>query len=126
MYLGKVVEIGDALDVMDAPRHPYTIALLDAIPKIRRSPQEQDMPPLAGEAPDVAHIPSGCRFHPRCPLALDWCRDEEPPLLEVAPGRISACWLATKWGSQPRRTLAAPTPQRSDARPFAVQNRRLQ
>ena len=107
MYLGKVVEVGNAQEVMDAPRRPYTIALLDTIPKIHRSPKESHIRPLTGEAPNAAHIPSGCRFHPRCPLAFDRCRDEEPPLFEVVPGHVSACWLATDLGSQPKRRLAS-------------------
>lgn len=108
MYLGKVVEVGDAQGVMDTPRHPYTIALLDSIPKIHRGPQEREIRPLAGEAPNAAHIPSGCRFHPRCPLAFDRCRDEEPPLLEVAPDHVSACWLATELGRRTKESALAP------------------
>jgi oligopeptide/dipeptide ABC transporter ATP-binding protein len=96
MYLGKIMEIGPAEQVIRAPRNPYTQALVSVSP----SPD----PPavggrtnrtiLVGETPDAVKIPTGCRFHPRCPLAFDRCRVEEPPLIEVAEGHQAACWLA--------------------------------
>ena len=96
MYLGKVVELGSAQQVIERPRHPYTLALLEAAPQIHRDPSAPRQPPLAGETPNAARIPSGCRFHPRCPLAIDRCRVEEPLLVEMEPGRFSACWMADK------------------------------
>src|SRR4051794_7684131 len=95
MYLGKIMEIGPAEQVIRAPRNPYTQALVSVSPST--DPPEPDAPPrtiLVGETPDAAHVPTGCRFHPRCPLAFDRCRVEEPPLLEVAEGHQAACWLA--------------------------------
>jgi len=96
MYLGKIMEIGPAEAVIRSPRNPYTQALVSVSP----SPD----PPTAGErarrtilrgeTPDAAHIPTGCRFHPRCPSAYDRCRVEEPPLFDVGGGRSAACWLA--------------------------------
>ncbi len=96
MYLGKIMEIGPAEAVIRSPRNPYTQALVSVSP----SPD----PPTAGErarrtilrgeTPDAAHIPTGCRFHPRCPSAYDRCRVEEPPLFNVGDGRSAACWLA--------------------------------
>jgi oligopeptide/dipeptide ABC transporter ATP-binding protein len=96
MYLGKIMEIGPAERVIRAPRNPYTQALVSVSP----SPD----PPEAGEAatrtilvgetPDAAHVPPGCRFHPRCPLVFDRCRVDEPPLLDVGGGQQAACWLA--------------------------------
>jgi oligopeptide/dipeptide ABC transporter ATP-binding protein len=74
MYLGKLVEGGDAQDVTSKPRHPYTIALLDAAPQIHREAAQARRPPLAGETPNATRIPTGCRFHRRCPLAFDRCR----------------------------------------------------
>jgi oligopeptide/dipeptide ABC transporter ATP-binding protein len=98
MYLGKIVEIGPADRVIRSPQNPYTQALVSVAP----SPD----PPtagrrarrtiLAGETPDAAHVPSGCRFHPRCPLAFDRCKVEEPPLFDLGGGQAAACWLAEK------------------------------
>ncbi|MFC4586864.1 oligopeptide/dipeptide ABC transporter ATP-binding protein [Sphaerisporangium corydalis] len=85
MYLGKIVETGPTAEIWAAPRHPYTQALLRAIPEpdgLGTLPEE-----LPGDVPDPADPPSGCRFHPRCPMAMDVCAKEEP-----APGPVS-CWL---------------------------------
>ena len=95
MYLGKIMEIGPAEQVIRSPRNPYTQALVSVSPST--DPPEPDAPPrtiLVGETPDAAHVPPGCRFHPRCPLAFDRCRVEEPPLIQVAEGHQAACWLA--------------------------------
>jgi peptide/nickel transport system ATP-binding protein len=101
MYLGRVMELGTAEEVIRDPRHPYTRALVSVMPT-----PEPPVPGqrarrviLAGETPDAAHVPPGCRFHPRCPLAeqagiLERCRTQEPPLIELGDGRASACWLA--------------------------------
>jgi peptide/nickel transport system ATP-binding protein len=95
MYLGKIMEIGPAEDVIRSPRNPYTQALVSVSPST--DPPEPDAPArtvLVGETPDAAHVPAGCRFHPRCPLAFDRCRVEEPPLVEIVEGHKAACWLA--------------------------------
>jgi peptide/nickel transport system ATP-binding protein len=89
MYLGRVVEVGTTDDVWESPLHPYTRALIAAVPVAdgrRRLPEA-----LPGEVPDPARPPAGCRFRPRCPHAFDRCFDE-PPLLEVG-SRAAACWL---------------------------------
>ncbi|HYM52458.1 MAG TPA: ABC transporter ATP-binding protein [Candidatus Dormibacteraeota bacterium] len=92
MYLGRIVEIGATRDVLTDPQHPYTAALLSVVPvpdpTARRRPVI-----LSGETPDPAHIPSGCRFHPRCPLAFDRCPTEDPPLFTVGAGHEAACLL---------------------------------
>ncbi|MEO8208438.1 MAG: ABC transporter ATP-binding protein [Chloroflexota bacterium] len=96
MYLGKIMEIGPADAVIRHARHPYTAALVSVAP----SPDplevggDRQRTILVGETPDAARIPTGCRFHPRCPLAFDRCRTEEPPLFDVGDGQSAACWLA--------------------------------
>jgi len=93
MYLGKLCELGPIRDVYDHVLHPYTRALLKAVPvpdPLRR--RTEPMP--AGETPSAINPPSGCRFHPRCPLAIEKCSQEEPPLLELRPGHQVACWMA--------------------------------
>lgn len=90
MYLGKIVELGAADSVIRQPLHPYTRALVSVIPVPKRvSLAGKEL--LKGETPDPVNIPSGCRFHPRCPEAKPRCREEEPLYREVAPGRFGAC-----------------------------------
>ncbi|HTW21097.1 MAG TPA: ABC transporter ATP-binding protein [Mycobacteriales bacterium] len=91
MYLGRIVEQGRAADVVAAPRHPYTRALVDAVPVVRGGDRRPTV--ISGEIPDAAAIPPGCRFAPRCPLAVPECRDVDPPLLPVAEGHSAACVL---------------------------------
>ena len=108
MYLGKVMEIGPAEAVIRDPRNPYTQALVSVSPS-PVPPAEGDRAArtiLVGETPDAAHVPSGCRFHPRCPAAraagiLDRCKVQEPPLFDVGGGQSSACWLAEHGGRLP-------------------------
>jgi oligopeptide transport system ATP-binding protein len=93
MYLGRIVEIASARDLYTAPRHPYTEALLSAVPipdpKVKRKRIV-----LEGDVPNPIRPPSGCHFHPRCPRAMERCTHEAPLLKEVAPGRhIAACHL---------------------------------
>ena len=92
MYLGRIVELGPVQAVMSAPRHPYTRALLEAIP-VANPRQRRPRALLVGETPNPAQIPAGCRFHPRCPLALDRCAEFDPPLTLAAPGHQAACLL---------------------------------
>jgi peptide/nickel transport system ATP-binding protein len=94
MYLGRIVEEGPAKQVVRDPQHPYTKALLSVVPK--RDPRERaELQILTGEPPNPVAPPSGCRFHPRCPVALDRCREEDPALRDV-PGAAehrAACVL---------------------------------
>jgi len=97
MYLGRIVEEGPASEVVRNPQHPYTRALLSVVPK--RDPRERMRPQiLRGEPPDAVRIPPGCRFHPRCPLAIDACRAQDPPLERPAAAtngsHVAACILA--------------------------------
>jgi peptide/nickel transport system ATP-binding protein len=92
MYLGRIVEEGPAASVIREPQHPYTKALLSVVP--RRDPRERATGQvLRGETPDAVRIPSGCRFHPRCPVAFDACRVTDPALEETAAGHPAACLL---------------------------------
>jgi oligopeptide/dipeptide ABC transporter ATP-binding protein len=93
MYLGRVVELGATAEVLRDPQHPYTRALIDAVPHADPSrPSERE--PLRGEIPSPIDPPSGCRFHTRCPIAVDVCRTVDPPLRADASGRVAACHLA--------------------------------
>ncbi len=92
MYLGRIVEHGPTRQVLAEPRHPYAQALLSVVPvpdpTLRRRPVI-----LGGETPDPSRIPSGCRFHPRCPVAFDRCPTVDPPLFDVGDGHQAACLL---------------------------------
>ncbi len=95
MYLGKIMEYGPAEEVFEKPLHPYTQALFSAIPipdpvETRRRKRIK----VPGEPPSPINPPPGCRFHPRCPIAKDVCKREEPKLEEVESGHYVACWLA--------------------------------
>ncbi len=96
MYLGRIVEQGPAKSVVRNPQHPYTKALLSVVPK--RDPRERSAPQiLQGETPNPVDVPEGCRFQPRCPVAVDACLREDPALRAIAgtaPGHQAACILA--------------------------------
>jgi len=93
MYLGRVVEIGPKRAIYATPHHPYTQALLSAVPQPDPdAPQRRIV--LEGDVPSPTRVPAGCAFHPRCPIAQDICRTERPALREVAPGQSAACHFA--------------------------------
>jgi len=93
MYVGRIVELADTEQLYLYPRHPYTEALLSAVPK--PDPRLAEEPVLlTGEIANPANPPSGCYFHPRCKYAQDICRQVSPPLIEVEPGHFSACHFA--------------------------------
>jgi oligopeptide/dipeptide ABC transporter ATP-binding protein len=99
MYLGRIVEIGPADEVLLQPKHPYTKALLDVVPEAGGA----DRPILQGEPPDPTKIPGGCRFHPRCPVVASGraatlriearCKEEDLPLYETGADHLAACHL---------------------------------
>jgi len=94
MYAGKIVEQAAVDELLDRPLHPYTRALIAAIPDpdAANAATFQDVPP--GEPPNLLHPPSGCRFHPRCPAFIrGLCEVQEPPDFELQPGHLVACWL---------------------------------
>jgi oligopeptide/dipeptide ABC transporter ATP-binding protein len=89
MYAGRIVEEAGVHDLYRRPAHPYTRALLESMPSRHR--RGEPLTTIRGLPPNLLHIPSGCPFHPRCPIALDVCREIVPPLAEPAPARQSAC-----------------------------------
>ena len=93
MYVGKIVEVASTEDLFTQPKHPYTQALLSSVPVPNPAIKSRGMV-LEGEVADPANPPSGCYFHPRCPFAKDICREQEPPLVEVSPGRYVSCHFA--------------------------------
>jgi peptide/nickel transport system ATP-binding protein len=106
MYLGRVVEVGPTQQIWSEPAHPYTRALISAVPRADGAgvlPVE-----LPGDVPDPARPPTGCRFHPRCPLVRPECARHDPPLAVLSGGRSAACVLQSP--GEPARPLAEPRP----------------
>jgi len=93
MYAGRLVELGATEELLDQPKHPYTEALLAAVP-IPDPSLNRDRRLLSGEVADPANLPTGCVFHPRCPHAEDRCKTEVPDLREVTPGHFARCYFA--------------------------------
>jgi peptide/nickel transport system ATP-binding protein len=90
MYAGRLVELGRVADIFKHPRHPYTVALMSSFPSIK-GPKTK-LTALAGEPPDLLSPPAGCRFHPRCPRALEICSQKRPPLVSFGYQHQVACW----------------------------------
>jgi len=95
MYAGNMVEYAKTTNIFENPHHPYTRGLLKAVPKIGRTDELQS---IRGIVPDLVNPPSGCRFHPRCKHAMDICRKDFPPLVEIKSGHYVACYLYSKEG----------------------------
>jgi peptide/nickel transport system ATP-binding protein len=106
LYLGKVVESGPNRIVLSRPAHPYTVALRSAVPEVDPASRRTRLR-LRGEPPNTANPPPGCPFHPRCPLTIEICRTDVPPLREVAPGRLVACHRAEEVLRSPEGAMTA-------------------
>ncbi len=91
MYAGNIVEVADVYEIFKNPLHPYTKGLFAAVPKVDSSKDELES--IKGSVPDLIYPPSGCRFHPRCPMAFDRCPKVKPPMIEVSSGHQVACLL---------------------------------
>jgi oligopeptide/dipeptide ABC transporter ATP-binding protein len=102
LYLGQVVESGPARDVLGDPQHPYTQGLLSSLPGARATGGADR--PVRGEIPDPANPPTGCRFHPRCPVAVDGCSEIEPVAVAVSPAHAAACHLLDPQSETPGRS----------------------
>ncbi|HRK91184.1 MAG TPA: ABC transporter ATP-binding protein [Anaerolineales bacterium] len=95
MYLGRIVEIGTMLEVLENPQHPYTKALISVIP-VPNPRLRRERIILQGETPNPINIPSGCRFHPRCPVAIEACKASDPPMATLSKTHQAACLLLVK------------------------------
>jgi oligopeptide/dipeptide ABC transporter ATP-binding protein len=102
MYAGKIIERGTAKEIYGNPRHPYTIGLLASVPRLDE-PRKELLEPIEGLPPDLIELPVGCSFRARCKFAIDRCATEIPPLVEVADGHTSACWVSDQLGAQARK-----------------------
>ena len=91
MYAGEMVELGSVDQIFYAPLHPYTLGLLQSIPRLS-NPYQDELKSIPGEPPNMIDPPSGCKFHPRCPFATEKCEKEAPPFIEYEPGHQAACW----------------------------------
>jgi oligopeptide/dipeptide ABC transporter ATP-binding protein len=90
MYAGKIVETAATRELFDRPKHPYTIALLNSVPRLERKVDRLYY--MEGQPPQLVNLPPGCRFHPRCPDVQEICREQEPPEVEISEGHIASCW----------------------------------
>jgi oligopeptide/dipeptide ABC transporter ATP-binding protein len=91
MYAGRIVESGPVRQIFNSPAHPYTEALIASIPRL--GDPSQRLTAIDGQPPDLASAPRGCAFHPRCPRAIDRCREEAPPAFTASEAHIARCWL---------------------------------
>ena len=108
MYAGRVVELGDVHTIFSAPRHPYTVGLMESLPRLTGG-QDEWLRPIPGAPPSLITVPPGCAFHPRCFLSQgrDRCRAEVPPLRQIGSGvHLSACHFAEELEGRPGLTEA--------------------
>jgi oligopeptide/dipeptide ABC transporter ATP-binding protein len=93
MYAGRIVEEAPVVELYDNPLHPYTRGLLESIPQLDKEGQKR-LPSIPGEVPELITLPKGCNFNSRCKYVMDRCIQDDPPLIEITPGRKAACWKA--------------------------------
>jgi len=93
MYAGKIIERGTARDIYRNPSHPYTLGLLNSVPRLDL-PRKEKLDPVEGQPPDLMNLPAGCSFRERCRFAIERCAEEIPPLQSVSEGHFSACFAA--------------------------------
>ena len=98
MYAGKIRETGRSDDIYENPKHPYTVGLLNSVPRLD-VPADRKLEPIRGDVPNLMALPAGCAFRDRCDWAVERCGLDEPPLEEVYPGHGSACWERDKVGA---------------------------
>lgn len=101
MYAGRIIERGTAKEIYGNPRHPYTIGLLNSVPRLDE-PRKEQLDPIEGLPPDLIGLPPGCAFRPRCKFAIDRCATDTPTLTEVSDGHTSACWVSDQLGASAR------------------------
>jgi peptide/nickel transport system ATP-binding protein len=94
MYAGEIVELGPVNEIFYRPLHPYTLGLLQSVPKLGTA--QEDLISIPGSPPNLINPPSGCKFHPRCRFATEKCEREDPPLVEHDAGHLAACWHIDK------------------------------
>ena len=104
MYAGKIVEAGSVRELFNAPQHPYTKALLGSMPKLG---SKEKLLAIPGQPPDLATLPPGCAFHPRCPEALPHCAAEEPREVRIAGSWTARCWLAEPLANDSAKEIPA-------------------
>jgi len=95
IYAGKIVEKGSAHDIYENPMHPYTIGLMASVPQLDQD-VKQKLVPIQGQPPNLAFVPEGCAFHPRCNYAIERCQKETPQLVSVGTNHEKACWVDVK------------------------------
>lgn len=116
MYGGEIVEEGETEKLLSDPRHPYTWALINAVPRIDENrPSDRRLTTIEGQPPDPLNLPRGCRFAPRCPFRIEQC-DEHPDLGDIGDGRKTRCWVTQDGGALPARGVARPVAVASAAR----------
>jgi oligopeptide/dipeptide ABC transporter ATP-binding protein len=93
MYAGRIIERGSAREIYRNPKHPYTLGLLNSVPRLDL-PRREKLDPIEGQPPDLANMPQGCSFRQRCRYAIDRCAEEMPPLSQIDDGHLSACFIS--------------------------------
>jgi len=106
MYAGKIVEQGSVREIYDHPKHPYTEGLLKSVPRIGSKAALYLIP---GQPPDLANLPLGCPFSPRCPHIMERCKTEEPDEYSMADGHTTRCWLPAQEGYRERYSEGSPS-----------------